>query len=92
MSNDEFSDLSYHPVGHDVDEILESKPPARLLLIGEDLPESFAVAESVRHVPEPAVELPTGVYSFDAADGTGVMVVATGGPPANSASACGGTR
>lgn len=87
MSNDEYSDLSYHPVGHDVDEILESKPPARLLLIGEDLPESFAVAEGVRHVPEPAVELPTGVYSFDAADGTGVMVVATGGPPANSASA-----
>ena len=39
------------------------------------------------YVPEPAVELPTGVYSFDAADGTGVMVVATGGPPANSASA-----
>ena len=87
MSVEGQGDLAYHPVGHDVDEILERSHPTRLLLIGDELPDSFAVAESVRHIPEPTADLPTGIYSFDTTDGICVMVVVSGRPPAQSSTA-----
>jgi superfamily II DNA or RNA helicase len=74
-------DLTYHPVGADVDEILEAREPTQLLLVGRDLPESFELATESRYLTEPEVQLPTGVYTFVVEHGHSVMVVTDGAAP-----------
>ncbi len=77
--------LRYHPVLADVDRDVRAVRPARLLIVGIDVPGAVVDAEAARQHDSPDAALPKGLYVFD--DGTQVeaMVVTSGLTPAEPA-------
>jgi len=53
----------YRPVIGDTDAELHTRRPARLLVVGAQLPDDVHLAGEVRH-SSPDVDLPMGVYIF----------------------------
>jgi superfamily II DNA or RNA helicase len=75
------ADLRYHPVLADTDAHVASIQPLRLLVVGEEVPDTMGSAASTRLVSDPEIPLPTGTYIFASLDGVDVMVVCEGAPP-----------
>jgi len=61
--------LRYHPVLGDVDVHVTSAEPTRLLVVGDEVPDTMAAAASTRLVANPEIPLPTGTYIFASLDG-----------------------
>ena len=70
--------LRYHPVVGDADREIATARPDRLLVIGERVPDSVAVAAVARRRGLDEVQLPMGVYVFDDGARVEVMVVVEG--------------
>lgn len=77
--------LRYHPVVGDADREVLAVRPARLLVVGPEVPDSVSVAQAARQHQSPAVALPMGVYVFDDDSRVEVMVVTDGSAPATPA-------
>lgn len=76
--------LEYHPVLADAPKLVVDSGPRRLLVVGDEVPDSVTPDIQVRVLgadPD-EVELSSGVYRFADGDGAAVMVVSIGGPPA----------
>lgn len=74
--------LRYHPVIGDSDREVEAARPARLLIVGTQVPDSVTAAETARQQESVEARLPIGVYVFDDGAQVEVMVVSTGATPA----------
>lgn len=77
-------ELSYHPVIRDSESVLAGYQPARLLVVGDDLPSGFVAAADVRLLGDLGAQLPSGIYSFEIDAGAVAMVVMRGAPPAEA--------
>lgn len=66
--------LRYHPVVGDTDRQISSVRPSRMLVVGEPVPDSVALAGAARQRDADEVRLPIGVYVFD--DGQSVEALA----------------
>lgn len=77
--------LRYHPVLGDSDREISAARPARLLIVGDRVPDTVASAAATRQIESVSVTLPMGVYIFDDQSQVEVMVVAVGGSPASPA-------
>lgn len=77
--------LRYHPVVGDADREIEAARPARLLVIGERVPDSASVVVDARRRARDEDQLPMGVYVFDDGALVEMMVVAEGTTAATSA-------
>lgn len=74
------ADLTYHPVLADSAAQLANAEPARLLVLGEELPDGYEAAAELRLLEEPEVWLPSGVYVC--ATDQGALAVFVDGPTA----------
>lgn len=74
--------LRYHPVVGDVDREVQAVRPARLLVVGGDVPDAVVAAESTRQQEAVDTELPVGVYIFDDGARVELMYVTAGSTPA----------
>lgn len=75
------TELRYHPVGGDIDDVLGASQPVRLLVIGDDVPGSVTTAAKARFIAEPPVQLPEGIYTFASDQGAEVLAVRAGSSP-----------
>src|ERR1700678_670323 len=76
------SELRYHPVLGDAPSLVAELRPARLLVVGEGVPDTVAAASATRLCPTAEPALPTGSYLFASAKGTDMLLVWDGDPPA----------
>jgi len=72
----------YHPVLADADQEIRQLAPARVLVVGDRVPDAIVAAESVRQVVDPEIDLPIGVYAFGDESQVEMLVVSAGGSPA----------
>lgn len=73
--------LSYNPVAGDAAATMRDHDPRQVLVVGAVVPEGPATAE-LRILSDPDVLLPAGVYLFGSDEGSSLMIVDEGGPPA----------
>ena len=76
--------FEYHPVVGDAGQLVAERQPGRLLVVGGDVPAPAEPTTQIRMHPavDGEVVLSSGVYCFSTHAGTAIMVVATGGAPA----------
>jgi superfamily II DNA or RNA helicase len=75
------SDLTYHPVLRDAEGDIAIRRPARVLVVGDEIPNFTEAIGSLRFRSAVDVALPTGLYRFAADDGVVMLFVTTGGMP-----------
>jgi superfamily II DNA or RNA helicase len=74
--------LQYHPIQRDAADLLVRSEPARLLVIGDAVPDAMTFAGTTRVTTRQVPSLPTGIYVFaDDSDAT-MLFVSDGEPPA----------
>ena len=69
--------LRYHPVLRDADSTIRESQPARVLVVGHEVPDSVHLALNARILEMPEAALPIGVYVFESSGGLELMVVDT---------------
>ena len=74
----------YHPIPADLSEILRQGAFSDVLILGPSVPDIGELARNIRHLPDPPVELPEGVYWFSSAQPTASMLVGRGTAPSGS--------
>ena len=78
--------FGYRPVINDVEAELQTRRPARLLVVGSEVPDDVHHAGQIRQVERPSTDLPQGVYVFERGDETDLMAVSRGARPASPTS------
>lgn len=74
--------FEYRPVISDVDTELQTRRPARLLVVGPEMPDDVHHADQIRQLERPSADLPQGVYVFDRGSQIDLMAVSRGARPA----------
>ncbi len=74
----------YHPEAHDASDLAAVVPGIDALFVGPPPLEHREVFGDVRHLAQPEVQLPEGVYWFSRPAQTRAMVVSRGAPAGSS--------
>src|SRR4051812_43226459 len=71
----------YHPLVGDAAELLSMRLFSDVLVLGPGVPDVGGLAQQLRHLATPPVQLPEGIYWFSGVTPAAVLVVDAGGPP-----------
>lgn len=76
-----YGELTYHPVGADIEFLAHDRRVDRVLVVGLDVPDHLTSAQRLRVLGEPSVRLPEGLYTFESGGLTDLMWIQEGTAP-----------